>query len=114
MEHKGVIKATPKILDMNIKYDDDNHLSNHKSKVLSSKGASCSHLDTSNDNLHCHSQETELKSYDDDENGNAKVSDDIDGRDLSNDFANNFIIDKEIELEQKEIKNTDFSPAKRY
>ena len=35
--------------------------------------------------------------------------------DLSNDFANTFMIDEEIELEQKKIKNNDFFfPARRY
>ncbi len=34
--------------------------------------------------------------------------------DLSNDFANTFMLDEEIELEQKTIKNNDLSSARRY
>ena len=34
--------------------------------------------------------------------------------DLSNDFTNTFMIDEEIELEQKMINNDDFFPTRRY
>ena len=34
--------------------------------------------------------------------------------DLSSDFANTLMLDEELELEQKTLKNGDFSPVRRY
>ena len=34
--------------------------------------------------------------------------------DLSSDFANTFMLDEELELEQKTLKNDGFSPVRRY
>jgi hypothetical protein len=34
--------------------------------------------------------------------------------DLSSDFANTFMLDEELELEQKTLKNDECSPVRRY
>ncbi|KAF7815523.1 la-related protein 1A [Senna tora] len=97
---------------MSSEHDTESHYSDDKSGAIGDSisffdhGRSCS-------NLCCFSQETEHKKLKDNETENMQVSADMDIRDLSNDFANTFMLDEEIELEQKILKETELSSSRR-
>lgn len=64
-----------------------------------------------------HSGGTENTKFDDHETGSRGVLSDMAVQnvgDLSNDFASTFMLDEEMELEQKPVRKDDLSSARRY
>ncbi|KAI4305851.1 hypothetical protein L6164_029188 [Bauhinia variegata] len=113
VEHTQPHKDTSEVSYMNTEHDNKSHFSNHKSQGITGDTAEFFDLCTKNNNLCCHSQETEPKKFYDNEPGNKEVSADMDVSDLTNDFSNAFMLDEEIELEQKMLKKTDLSSTVR-
>ena len=94
--------------------DQEKNTESHHSNDKSHEGVKFCDFDTANNNL-CSQQETEPKIFDNNEAGNRDVLNEMDVRDLSNDFANTFMLDEEIELEQKIlIRKTELSSSGRY
>ena len=114
VEHIQSNKETLQSSHMNQEQNSESHHSNDNSHTITGENVKSSDFDTTNSCLCCHSQETRPKIYDDNETGNMDVLADTDIRDLSNDFANTFMLDEEIELEQKMLKKTELSSARRY
>ncbi|XP_061352302.1 la-related protein 1A isoform X2 [Gastrolobium bilobum] len=102
-------KDTLQVFHMNREQDTESHHSNDKLDAVTGESVKFSDFDTTNSNLCCHSQETDPKTFDYNETGNMDVLADVDIRDLSNDFGNTFMLDEEIELEQKMLKKTELS-----
>ncbi|KAG5064552.1 hypothetical protein JHK85_005735 [Glycine max] len=93
--------------------DQEKNTESHHSNDKSHEGVKFCDFDTANNNL-CSQQETEPKIFDNNEAGNMDVLNEMDVRDLSNDFANTFMLDEEIELEQKMlIRKTELSSSGR-
>ncbi|KAI4308279.1 hypothetical protein L6164_031369 [Bauhinia variegata] len=112
VEHKQSHKDTSEVSCINAEHDNENHFSNHKSQGITGDTAKFFDRGTKN-NLSCHSQETEPKNFYDNELRNMEVSADMDVNYLSNDFSNAFMLDEEIELEQKMVKKSDLSSTRR-
>jgi la-related protein 1 len=91
-------KDTFQVSDMNQKQDTDNHQSNDISHAVTSK------VDTARINFFCRPQETERKVVDFNETRNMD--------DSADDFGT-FLLDEEIELEQKMPKKTELSSTRR-
>jgi len=91
----------------------ESHYSNGKPLVVTCESVKLCDFDTTSDNL-CDLQETEPKIFDNNETGNMDVLNDMDVQDLSNDFGNTFMLDEEIELEQKMLKKSELSSSGRY
>lgn len=89
------------------------HYSNGKPLVVTGESVKLCDFDTSSNNL-CDLQETEPKIFDHNETGNMDVLNDMDVQDLTNDFGNTFMLDEEIELEQKMLKKSELSSSRRY
>jgi la-related protein 1 len=92
-------KDTFQVSDMNQKQDTDSHQSKDISHVVTSK------VDTARINFFCRPQETERKVVDFNETRNMD--------DSADDFGT-FLLDEEIELEQKMPKKTELSSTRRY
>lgn len=101
-------KDTFQVPHMNREQDTECHHSNDIPHEVNGEN------DTTSNNISCHSEETEPKIVDYSETGNIDVMADMNIRDLSNDFGNTFMLDEEIELEQKMLKKTELSSTGRY
>lgn len=91
----------------------ENHYSNGKPIVASGESVKLCDFDTISSNLR-DLQETEPKIFDNNETRNLDALNDMDVQDLTNDFGNTFMLDEEIELEQKMIKKSELSSSGRY
>jgi len=91
----------------------ESHYSNGKPIVATGESVKLCDFDTTSNNLH-DVQETETKIFDSNETRNMDVLNDMDVQDLTNDFGNTFMLDEEIELEQKMLKKSDLSSSGRY
>ncbi|XP_015973451.1 la-related protein 1A isoform X3 [Arachis duranensis] len=98
---------------MNNEQDSEIHHSKNNSHAATGQRVKYSNHNTTNSNLSFYYKETDAKIFDDTETGNADVSADTDIRDLSNDFGHTFMLDEEIELEQKMQKKTEVSSPRR-
>lgn len=78
----------------------------HHSKDIS-HAVTCK-IETTHINFYCRPQETKPKIVE------GYNETDMDMRDHSNDFGNTFLLDEEIELEQKMLKKTELSSTGRY
>lgn len=99
---------------MNTEHDAECHLSDKKSEAVTDESVKFTDHDMSNNKLCFYSQGTEIKKVDDNETGNMEAPTDMDVKDLSNDFATTFMLDEEIELENKMPKKADLSSTRRY
>ncbi|MED6161306.1 hypothetical protein PIB30_059540 [Stylosanthes scabra] len=99
---------------LNHEHYTESHCSNNNSDAATGQRVKYSNYNTNKSNLSFYYKETEAKIFDDTETGNADVSVDTDVRDLSNDFGHTFMLDEEIELEQKMQKKTEISSPRRY
>ncbi|QCE01528.1 la-related protein 1A [Vigna unguiculata] len=90
----------------------ESHYSNGKPIVATGESVKLCDFDTTSNNLH-DVQETETKIFDSNETRNMDVLNDMDVQDLTNDFGNTFMLDEEIELEQKMLKKSDLSSSGR-
>ncbi|KAF7831505.1 la-related protein 1A [Senna tora] len=106
-------KDSSEVLQMNTEHDIECHRSNNKSEAVTGESVKFTDLDTSHNNLCFYSQDTKAKKFDDNESGNVEDLADMEVRDLSNDFATTFMLDEEMELEQKMLKKDDFSSSTR-
>lgn len=93
-------KDTFEVSDVNQKQDTNSHPSKNISHAVMNKNA------TTRINFYCRPQETKTKIVDYNETGNMDVS--------ADDFGNTFLLDEEIELEQKMPKKTELSSTGRY
>ncbi|TKY57085.1 La-related protein 1A [Spatholobus suberectus] len=112
-EHNEPNKDTLQVSHMNQEKNTESHHSNDKSRAVTGESVKFCDFDTTNNNLCSHSQETEPKISENIEAGNMDVLADMDVRDLSNDFGNTFMLDEEIELEQKMLRKTELSSSGR-
>lgn len=92
-------KDTFEVSDVNQKQDTNSHPSKNISHAVMNKNA------TTRINFYCRPQETKTKIVDYNETGNMDVS--------ADDFGNTFLLDEEIELEQKMPKKTELSSTGR-
>ncbi|XP_020234034.1 la-related protein 1A [Cajanus cajan] len=111
-EHTQPKKDMLQVSHMNREQNTESHHSNDKPHAITGETVKFRDFDTTNSNL-CSQQETEPKIFDNNEAGNMDVLTDMDVRDLSNDFGNTFMLDEEIELEQKILRKTELSSSAR-
>ncbi|KAE9596276.1 putative winged helix-turn-helix DNA-binding domain-containing protein [Lupinus albus] len=97
---------------VNKEQDTESRHSIDKSLATSCENVELSDFCTNSNRLCYLSQETETKTFEDNEGGD--VLHDMDIKDLSDDFSNTFMLDEEIDLEQKMLKKTELSSTKRY
>ncbi|WVY90017.1 hypothetical protein V8G54_035531 [Vigna mungo] len=90
----------------------ESHYSNGKPIVASDENVKLCDFDTISSNLR-DLHETEPKIFDNNETRNLDALNDMDVQDLTNDFGNTFMLDEEIELEQKMIKKSELSSSGR-
>ncbi|CAL0307496.1 unnamed protein product [Lupinus luteus] len=95
----------------NEEQDTESHHSIDKPLAKSGEDVKFSDFSTTNNSLSCLSQETETKTFEENETGD--VLPDMAISDLSNDFSDTFMFDEEIELEQK-LKTTGISSTKGF
>ncbi|KAG4382241.1 hypothetical protein JHK82_038760 [Glycine max] len=107
-EHNQPNRDMLQVSLMNQEKNNEGHRSNDKSH----EGVKFCDFETTNNNL-CSQQEVEPKVFDNNEAGNMDVLTEMDVRDLSNDFGNTFMLDEEIELEQKMLRKTELSSSGR-
>ncbi|XP_027329145.1 la-related protein 1A isoform X2 [Abrus precatorius] len=100
-EHNQSNKDTLQVSHNSQELNNESKHSSDKSHTVTGESIKFCDLDTTDNNLSCHSQETEPKIFDNYEIGNTDVLTDLDIRDLSNDFGSTFMLDEEIELEHK-------------
>ncbi|KAK7300310.1 hypothetical protein RJT34_11153 [Clitoria ternatea] len=112
-KHNQSNKNTLPMSHMNYEKNTESHNSNDKSHAVTGESVKFREFDTTDNNFSCHSQETESKTFGNNETGNNDDLTDMDIRDLSNDFGNTFMLDEEIELEQKMLKKTEISSTRR-
>ncbi|RDX84741.1 La-related protein 1A, partial [Mucuna pruriens] len=112
-EHNQPNKDTVQVSHMDQEQNTESHHSNDKSHAVTGESVKFRDFGTTNNNLCCHSQETEPKIFNNNEVGNMDVLTNMDVRDLSNDFGNTFMLDEEIELEQKMLKKNELSSSGR-
>ncbi|KAL2316929.1 hypothetical protein Fmac_030805 [Flemingia macrophylla] len=111
-EHNQPKKDTSQVSHMNQGENTESHYSNDKSHAITGESVKLCDSDTTNSKL-CSHQESEPKIYYNNEAGNMDLLTDMDVRDLSNDFGNTFMLDEEIELEQKMLRKTELSSSAR-
>lgn len=107
-------KNGSKVSQINTEHDAECHLSDNKSEAITDESVKFTDHDMSSNKLCFYSQDTELKKVDDNETGNMEALTDMDVKDLSNDFATTFMLDEEIELENKMPKKANLSSTRRY
>ncbi|KAK4279252.1 hypothetical protein QN277_016981 [Acacia crassicarpa] len=106
-------KNGTKTSQINTEHDAECHLSNNKSKAITDESVKFTEHDMSSNRLCFRLQDTEPKKIDDNESGNMEALTDMDVKDLSNDFATTFMLDEEIELENKMPKKVNLSSTRR-
>lgn len=111
-EHNQPNKDTSQVSHKNQENNSVNRHSNDKSHAVTGESIKFCDFGTANNDL-CSRQETEPKIFDNNEAGIMDVLTDMDVRDISNDFGNTFMLDEEIELEQKMLKKTELSSSGR-
>lgn len=111
-EHNQPNKDTSQVSPMNQDQNTENHHSDDISHAVTGESIKFCDFDSANNDLCCR-QETEPKEFDNNEAGNMVVLTDMEGRDLSNDFGNTFMLDEEIELEQKMLRKAELSSSGR-
>ncbi|XP_057441492.1 la-related protein 1A isoform X1 [Lotus japonicus] len=111
MEHNQSNKDASQISHLKREQDTESHHSNDVSHAVTGESVTFSSFDRTNNS--CHSQETEPKIFDYDETENMDVLADMEIGDHSNDFGNTFMLDEEIELEQKMLKKSEVSSPTR-
>ncbi|CAL0318443.1 unnamed protein product [Lupinus luteus] len=82
-----------------------------KSLAMTGENVKFPGFSTTNNSVYCLSQETKTKTFEDNETGDVLADTDI--RDISNDFSSTFMLDEDIELEEKMQKKTERSSTKR-
>lgn len=114
VEHSWSNGGTPVVLHISNTEDDNGG----EVQALGCENLKCPDLGTSSGSL-CpdHSQGLECLKFDDHRTESRGVSSDMAEQnvdDLSNDFANTFMLDEEIELEKKTIRKDNLFSARRY
>ncbi|XP_019461891.1 PREDICTED: la-related protein 1A-like isoform X2 [Lupinus angustifolius] len=108
LSNSDILQASHK----NKEQDTESLHSIDKSLAMTGKNVKSSGFSTTNNSVCCLSQETETKTFEDNETGDALA--DMDIRDISNDFSSTFMLDEDIELEEKmQKKKTERSSTKR-
>lgn len=118
MEHLSSSRDTLVPLISNTEQDNLSDNSNVRSQALGCENLKFSNLGPSYRSLHPdHSEGAECTKFDDHGTESRGLLSDMTVKnvgDLSNDFANTFMLDEEIELEQKTIKKDDSFSSRRY